>query len=148
MKYLYILALVAFALVGGSKAYAADAIYTGIFSNKAVSGYDTVAYFTEEDSVKGSSDFMTEYRGVKWYFSSNKNLELFKKNPTRYAPQYGGHCSYTVAQGALAKGDPEVWNIVNGKLYLNYDKSIEAKWLPNKEEFIMIADEKYPELIK
>ena len=36
-----------------------DPIYTGLFSNKALRGYDTVAYFTEGKPVKGSSKYKT-----------------------------------------------------------------------------------------
>lgn len=59
--------------------FAVAPVYTSFFSNKAVGGYDTVAYFTEHKPVKGNDKFSTEYNGAKWYFSSQNNLELFKK---------------------------------------------------------------------
>jgi len=148
MKHLLVMALAAFTFVGASSAQAADPVYTGTFSNKAISGYDTVAYFTDGKAVKGSSDFTTNYQGAKWQFSNAANLETFKANPTQYAPQYGGYCAWAVAQGSLASGDPEVWNIVDGKLYLNYNKDVESKWLPNKHEFIEQADHKFSGLVK
>lgn len=148
MKHLLIMALAAFTFVGASNAQAADPIYTGTFSNKAIGGYDTVAYFTEGKPVKGSSDFTTEYKGAKWQFSNAANLAKFKASPTQYAPQYGGYCAWAASQGSLAKGDPKVWNIVDGKLYLNYNKDVEAKWLPNKDEFIKQADQRFPGLVQ
>ncbi|MET4707386.1 YHS domain-containing (seleno)protein [Endozoicomonas lisbonensis] len=70
----------------GSTAWAGNDIYTGWFSNKAVSGYDTVAYFTESKAVKGNAKFKFKYLDAEWYFNSDENLELFKNNPDKYRP--------------------------------------------------------------
>ena len=67
---------------------------TFIQSGKAIRGYDPVAYFTEGNPVKGSDKLTYEWNNAKWYFSSEKNLELFKAAPEKYAPQYGGYCAY------------------------------------------------------
>lgn len=120
-----------------ASAFAAKNIYTGWFSNKAVSGYDTVAYFTEGKAVKGSAKFKFKYKGVEWYFSSGKHLDLFKKNPEKYRPQYGGYCAWAVAAKAQrAPGDPNYWKIVDDKLYLNYDADIQNKWQKDIPGFI------------
>ena len=60
----------------------------------------------------------------------------FKANPSAYAPQYGGHCAWAIAQDYLAPGDPTAYDIVGGKLYLNYDQDIRAKWRKNTAGFI------------
>lgn len=146
------LALFAFVAVIGffgvnTHAYADAPIYTGTFSNNAVKGYDTVSYFQGDGvPVKGSDAFQTEWRGAKWLFSTQENLDAFKADPEKYAPQYGGYCAWATAHGSLAKGDPKVYTLVDGKLYLNYDKSIHKKWLPRNAELIPVADEKYPTL--
>ena len=127
---------------------AKDPIYTGTFSNNAVSGYDTVAYFTEGKPVKGSSDFETEYQGATWKFSSAENLELFKADPDKYAPQYGGYCAYAASKGSLASADPEAWTIHDGKLYLNFNKSIREEWKKDIPGNVAKADANYPNLIK
>ena len=130
-------------------ALAGDPIYTGTFSNSAVKGYDTVSYFQGDGvPVKGSEEFQTQWRGANWYFSSQKNLDAFKADPKKYAPQYGGYCAWAVAHDTLAKGDPTVYNIVDGKLYLNYDQSINSSWTPRKEELIIQADTIYPNLVE
>lgn len=122
-------------------------IYTGFFSSVAVSGYDTVAYFTEGKPVKGNSKFKTKYKGADWHFSSAENLALFKEDPTKYAPQYGGYCAWAVGHNTTASGDPLQWDIENGKLYLNYDASIKASWVADKENQINLADKYWPGLI-
>lgn len=128
---------------------AEDEIYTSFLSNKALSGYDTVAYFTKGEPVKGSSDFSTLYKNAQWYFSSKENLELFLNNPNQYAPQYGGYCAWAVSEkNDFAPGDPNQWAIVDGKLYLNYDKKIKTLWDANQAVHIQQADKNWPNLIK
>ncbi len=122
-------------------------IYTGWFSSKAVSGYDAVAYFTEGKPVKGSAKYKFEHLGVEWYFSSEKHLSLFKESPEQYMPQYGGYCAWAVAaKKQRAPGDPKYWKIVDNKLYLNYDSSVQEKWLKDIPGFIEAADKQWPEM--
>ena len=123
-------------------------IYTSLFSNKAVSGYDTVAYFTEGKAIKGSSKYITKYQGAEWRFKNAENLSAFTANPEQYAPQYGGYCAWAVANNDTAKGDPQYWTIYEDKLYLNYDADIQSKWLKEKAFFIRSADQNWPNVIK
>ncbi|CAK1813761.1 MULTISPECIES: YHS domain-containing (seleno)protein [Vibrio] len=129
--------------------FAADEIYTGFFSSKALDGYDTVAYFTSGKPIEGSKKFSTEYKGADWYFSSEKNLTLFVNNPEKYAPQYGGYCAWAVsAKSDFAPGDPNQWTIVDNKLYLNYDQEIKQRWEQDRAQHIQKADTIWPQLIK
>ena len=131
-----------------SNGIAESEIYTSFFSSSAVGGYDTVAFFTDKKPVKGLDEYSTSYKGAKWYFSSQKNLEMFAANPEKYAPQYGGYCAWAVAEGDTAKGDPLHWSLYNGKLYLNYNKTIKNRWLNNVDEFITRADANWPKVIE
>ncbi|USD41742.1 YHS domain-containing protein [Vibrio sp. SCSIO 43135] len=145
---LVFIALFTSALFTSSVSYAEDEIYTGIFSNKALAGYDTVAYFTENKPVKGSSKFQTEYKGADWYFSSQQNLDAFVAEPEKYAPQYGGYCAWAVsAKNDFAPGDPHEWSLVDGKLYLNYDDDIKQRWEQDRTYHITQADKNWPNLI-
>jgi YHS domain-containing protein len=119
-------------------------VYTGTFSSLAVGGYDAVAYFKAGRPVAGSDQFATEHKGATWRFSSKENLDAFRANPAAFAPQYGGYCAWAVAQGYTASGDPQVWKIVNGKLYLNYDQSVQAKWEKDIPGFIAKGDRNWP----
>lgn len=105
-----------------------SAIYTGLVRGTAVGGYDAVAYFKAGRAVKGSRKYSTKYKGVNWLFSSADNLAAFKASPSRYVPAYGGYCAWAVSQGYTAKGDPRHWNIVGGRLYLNYSSGVKRKW--------------------
>ncbi|TRW17532.1 YHS domain-containing (seleno)protein [Glacieibacterium frigidum] len=121
-------------------------VYTGTFSNVAVSGYDPVAYFTQKKPVKGSPRFSTSWQGAEWHFANAAYLAAFKANPTKYAPQYGGYCAWAVSQGYTASGDPMVWKVVNDRLYLNYNADIGAKWSKNIPGFIAAGDTNWPKL--
>ena len=117
-------------------------------TDTAINGYDTVAYFTVGKPVKGQDALATEWMGAKWKFSTQAHLDLFKANPEKYAPQYGGYCAYGVVQDNLVKVEPDQFTIRDGKLYLNYDADIQAKWLKDPAGFIKAADAKFPALLK
>jgi len=89
----------------------------------AAQGYDVVAYFTTSKAVKGNSVNIVVYQGVKYQFANTANKEEFKKNPSKYEPQYGGWCAYAMgATGEKVEIDPETFKIINGKLYLFYNR--------------------------
>lgn len=148
-------AVAAIALSASLSATAAPPINTlgktGIFSGSsdaAIVGYDPVAYFTVGKPVKGKDEFTTEWKGAKWKFSSAENLALFKGDPEKYAPQYGGYCAYGVAQDGLVSIEPDKFAVRNGKLYLNYNAGVQEKWLKDPDGFIKQADQKFDGLLK
>ncbi len=128
---------------------AEEEIYTEFFSDKAVSGYDTVAFFTDGKPVKGDKKFVVKHLGAKWYFSSKKNKEAFEADPDKYRPQYGGHCAWAIAaNNAKAPGNVKHWKIVDDKLYLNYNKDVKEKWEKDIPGFIVKGDKNWIEASK
>ena len=123
-------------------------IYTGLLSSTAVGGYDPVAYFTDGKPVAGKSDFTHQWKGVTWRFANAKNRDLFKAKPEAYAPQYGGYCAWAVSQGYTAKGDPNYWKIVDGKLFLNYDASVQKNWERDITGHIASANKNWPKVLE
>ncbi len=113
-----------------------------VFSTNAgaIRGYDTVAYFAENRAVKGDKMYSQTWNGADWYFASKENLQLFREDPKRYAPQYGGYCAYAMSKGSYASTDPEAWTIYEDKLYLNYSKSVRNTWTKNKPLYIERAN--------
>src|SRR5688572_20851360 len=89
-------------------------------SNLAIQGYDPVAYFKNSKPVQGKKEFSYSWKDATWNFASQENLEDFKNNPEKFAPQFGGYCAYGVADGHKAPTSPDAWTIVGDKLYLNY----------------------------
>ncbi len=110
----------------------------------AIRGHDPVAYFTEGKPTKGSNDYTFEWKGEKFRFASAENLALFKANPEKYAPQYGGYCAYAVSEGYTASTVPEAWTIVDGKLYLNYSLGVRKRWSKDIPGRVAAADKNWP----
>lgn len=138
-----------FVMMSVGQAYAAkDEIYTAWNSDLAVKGYDSVAYHAAGEPIKGKKAFQTQWKGKSWRFVSAANLELFKASPEKYAPKYGGYCAWAVSKGYTAKGDPKAWKIVEGQLYLNFNKSIQKKWEKDIPGHIKRGDENWPEVLK
>jgi YHS domain-containing protein len=109
----------------------------------AIKGYDTVAYFTEGKAVKGTEDFTSSWHGMRWFFQSKENRDLFAASPGKYAPQYDGWCAWAMTESRKSVTDPEVWKIVNGKLYLNCSRAAFEKWSRDIPGHIKMADENW-----
>lgn len=141
--------LISITLLFSVSAFAADdPIETGTFNNYAIYGYDTVAYFTQNKAVKGDKKIAYEWRKAEWHFSSQENLEMFKNDPEKYAPQYGGYCAYAMSDGRLVGVDEDAFTILDGQLYMNYSKSVMKEWRSNSKQFIEEADALYPTLVE
>jgi YHS domain-containing protein len=113
-------------------------------SGVAVNGYDVVSYFTELKPVKGSKEYSFKWKDAEWMFSSDKNLELFKSNPEKYAPQFGGYCAFGTAEGHTAPTKPDAWTVVDDKLYLNYNTDVMRMWREKKLEYIKQGNKNWP----
>lgn len=114
----------------------------------AIAGYDPVAYFKQNKPVKGSITYAATHQGSTFRFASAANRDAFAADPDKYAPQYGGFCAYAVASGYKAKIEPDAFTIVNGKLYLNYDQSIQRRWRRDIPGYIRKGDRNWPEVSK
>jgi YHS domain-containing protein len=143
MRAILFIALISFAA-------AAAAQKPEIYADRAgaIRGYDPVAYFTESRPVKGSDEHVYEWKGARWRFSSAANRERFAAAPEKYAPQYGGYCAYGVAQNYAVSIDPQAWSIVDGKLYLNYSKSVRESWNNDVPGYIRKADANWPAVLR
>lgn len=85
-------------------------------------GYDVVAYFNNK-AIEGKKAFQYDYKGAKYKFASKENLIKFKKNPSKYSPEYGGWCAYAMAKtGDKVNINPKTFEIRDGKLYLFYNR--------------------------
>lgn len=133
-------AVLALALIG--TASAADyATHT-----PGVNGYDLVSYQNAKRPVRGNGNFVAVQNGVTYLFSSVENRDEFQSNPDKYLPAYGGFCAFGVSVGQKFAGDPEVWRIVDGRLYLNLDNSIQTMWLEDIPGRISSADENWKKI--
>ena len=114
----------------------------------AVKGYDVVAYFDDGEPIKGKRDIDYEWNGAVWNFSNHKHLSLFRGDPEKYAPRYGGYCAFAVSRGYTADIDPEAWSIVDDKLYLNYNSKYRKRWSRDIPGNIEKADKNWPGVLE
>ncbi len=122
-------------------------LYGGAMEDKiAIKGYDTVAYFRSGRPVKGSSAYTFIWHDMTWYFSTKENRDLFAASPGLYAPQYDGYCAWAMAESRKSVTDPEVWKIVDGRLYLNCSRAAFEKWSRDIPGNIRKADENWKRL--
>lgn len=138
-----LLPLLTLCLIAGS-ALAADEVF--VTDAGAIRGYDPVAYFTAGGPVQGDPQLRHEWNGVTWHFSNRENLEAFKADPVRYAPQFGGFCAFGMSRGYKVGTDPEAFTIHEGKLYLNYSLAVRATWLKDTAVYVDRADSNWAAL--
>ena len=129
-------------------AYAGDLVNVSGASKAAVSGYDTVAFFTDSKPVNGSPFIAADYQGATYYFASEEHKALFTANPEKYVPQFGGFCAFGVALGKLFPVDINTWQVRDGKLYLNLNPDILKKFNADFADNVVKADKNWPGLVK
>jgi YHS domain-containing protein len=122
-------------------------VYTPALSSLALKGYDPVSYFDVGRPVKGDPRFHLTWKGGEFRFASAEHLARFKANPVAFAPQFGGYCAWAIAEGHLASGDPLIWRLVGGKLYLNYDAKVQQRWAADIPGNIARANRNWPNIL-
>ena len=143
----------AFAVMTATSAFAGQQYVDE--SKYALSGYDAVAYHSlkqapvgqkQPEAIPGSSSITAEYNGSVWAFSTEANREKFLADPAKYAPQFDGHCAYGIAQGGKVPGNPNLWRIVDGKLFLNITPNVVGFWEEDINGHISSAGKKWTSL--
>ena len=119
-----------------------NATITGL----ALRGYDPVAYFTDGKPLPGDYKITARYNGATYRFASQEHKNLFEADPVKYLPQYGGFCAFGAAQGLKVDGDPSVWKIVDGKLYLNLAPPVYDRWSADIPGYVKSANDNWPSL--
>jgi YHS domain-containing protein len=127
------------ALLVSSLSFAANVEVNANSNDLAIKGYDTVSYFTKGAPTKGSDKFTAAYNGAIYQFSTADNRDLFKSEPSKYAPQYGGFCAFGVTMNKKFDTDPTAWHIRGDKLYLNLNKDVQKKWVTDIPGYIETA---------
>ena len=134
------IALLVWAGLATSAANAATDVTHGI---TGVGGYDLVSYHINKQPLRGNGYNVSVHDGVSYLFATKENKETFDANPDKYLPAYGGYCAYGVAVGKKFYSDPEVWRVVDGRLYLNLDTDIQKKWVKDIPGYIKTADKNW-----
>jgi len=116
------------------------------YSTTGVLGYDLVSYHTDGKPLRGDGNNLVVVDGVTYLFANEENKNAFEKNPEKYLPAYGGYCAFGVSVNKKFVGDPEVWKIVDGTLYLNLDRNIQKMWFEDIPGNIVKANQNWPNI--
>jgi hypothetical protein len=112
----------------------------------ALHGYDAVAYFTQAKPVLGLDSLAVVHDGAAYRFATAEDRDAFKRDPAKYVPQYGGFCAFGVSVSKKFDGDPLLWTVKDGKLYLNLNQEIYAKFLEDVPGILKTADGNWPKI--
>ena len=113
----------------------------------AIKGYDPVAFFTQNQPVKGLPEFESKYKGARYLFASAEDKAMFDANPAKYEPQFGGFCAYGASKGHTAPIKIEAWQIVNGRLLMQYDLGVKKDFNKDQEGNLQKADKNWPGIV-
>ena len=112
----------------------------------AIQGYDPVAFFTDHKPVKGRPEFASKHEGATYHFASAEHKAMFEKEPSKYEPVFGGYCAYGVSRNKLAPIDIEAFQIVNGRLLLQYSKGVRDDFNKDTQGNLAQAEKNWPGL--
>jgi len=132
--------------------------------NPVLLGFDVVQYhfipsFRDGGiAVRGKPEYAYNFRGYQFWFSSLENRNLFINNPWRYAPAWGGFCSWGVALELPPRwpwqidflGPPaspwQGWFIVDDVLMFNIWADYTSRFLQNRDDNLRKAAERWKSL--
>jgi YHS domain-containing protein len=145
MKRILIPAIMALALISTASA---KTLVNVDRSGVAIKGYDPVAYFTDKKAVKGNAQLQSNVGGVIYYFASAENKAAFDADAAKYQPQFGGFCAWAVSRGYTAPIDPNAFQIVNGRLLLQYSLKVRTDFSADTEGNLKKADANWPSIVE
>ena len=143
MKNILLAVAAFFTLSAASVGASADGVSNSVVG---MQGYDLVSYQQGEKPLQGNGNHVVTHGGVNYLFTSKANKRAFKRNPTKYLPAYGGYCAYGTSVGKKFIGDPTVWKVVGGTLYLNLDNNVKSIWIKDIPGNIKKADRNWTEI--
>lgn len=114
----------------------------------ALQGYDPVAFFVLKAPVKGKPEFTSEFHGAKYRFHSAKAKDAFDQDPAKYEPQFGGYCAFGVSKGRLVEIDVNAFQIVDGRLLLQYSPAIRDQFNQDAAGNLKKAEANWPRLVE
>jgi YHS domain-containing protein len=117
-------------------------------SGVAIQGYDPVAFFTDGKPVKGKPEFLARHNGALYYFASKEHRDTFKADPAKYEPVFGGYCAFGVSKNKLVEVDVNAFQIVDGRLLLQYSKGVRDTFNKDAKGNLAKANANWPGLVE
>jgi YHS domain-containing protein len=121
---------------------------TDPISKIMLQGYDPVAFHTVGKATKGDPAISSSGTGYRFLFASQENMAAFEADPGKYIPAYGGYCAYGLSLGVLFPTEIETWEIVQGRLLLQFSPEVKQKFRDERANNLKKADENWPKLLQ
>ena len=113
----------------------------------ALGGIDPMSYRLDGAPVAGDPAFRIMWRDEIWRFADKARLDAFERDPLAHSPAYGGYCAYALAKGSVAPSDPAIFDIVEGRLFLNQSARVRDLWLTDVPGHVAQADARWPQIL-
>jgi YHS domain-containing protein len=93
-----------------------------------LAGYCPVAYKMAGKPIKGKKEFAVKQDGKTYYLANEKAMKAFKKSPDKYGVKFNGWCATGLAMGKQVSGDPSIFMVHEGSVYLFSSKKAKKKF--------------------
>jgi hypothetical protein len=123
-----------------------ELIVTERHSGLAISGFDPVAYFTEQAARPGRAEIELRHAGATWRFRNEGNRAAFAAHPKVFAPRFGGYDPMALARGSSTAGHPELWLVVEDRLYLFHSEAARSAFTDDPARALAGAERRWPEV--
>lgn len=135
-------------LLARSFTSAAEIVNADSRSKIALQAYDPVAFFTDGKPAKGNPSISTTHKEHTYLFATEEHKKEFQRNPDKYLPAYGGYCAYGVSLGYFFPVEIDTWEIVDGRLVLQFSKDIKKIFAADQMGNSKKAEANWPKLVE
>jgi putative intracellular protease/amidase/YHS domain-containing protein len=94
-------------------------------------GLDPVA-LAKGKELAGNKDITSTKNGFRYQFATEENRKTFEREPGRYSIQLDGHC----AAMPSAQGDPDLFAVVKGRIYVFGTPECRDNFTANPEKYV------------
>ena len=136
---LLIIAFAALVPLGDIRAATSRLVWSDTVTGFAIGGFDPLTYFTTRRPKQGRAEYEYDWNGVTWRFVNEGNRSAFKLHPEIYAPQFGGYDAYSMTEGKMVEGNPNIWMKQNQRIYMFSSRKNRALWMIRRDDKIAIA---------
>lgn len=115
-------------VLGATELYASERL-----SGVALDGFDPVSYRLDPAPRPGRTAHEYVWRGLAWRFASAANRAAFIRDPESFAPRIGGYDAERAASDVVVPGDPEIFLVRSGGLYLFRSEDHRRRFLADED---------------
>lgn len=104
-----------------------------------IRGYDTTAYFQAGKPATGNAGNTVKWKGGTWHFRTAQEAVLFKSALASFTPRFGAYCTGGLSQKHVVNGNPTIWRLHKGRLYMFYAHAGARRFDKNPQGVIAAA---------